>query len=158
MNDVLLFQKKVSGILTEQIWTKDGRRAVIIGIGINVHQRNFPPEIADIATSVYLALTQSKADGRMRGRKELTETLWRNFTGYYERFVRKKDLAFVMERYNERLINRGRRCRILDPKGAYEGTALGIDEAGRLSVRTDGGAVRAVDSGEVSVRGIMGYV
>ena len=47
---------------------------------------------------------------------------------------------------------------VLDPAGSFMGTALGIDDSGRLLVRRSGGSVEAVFSGEVSVRGIYGYV
>ena len=181
VNDVLLFQKKVSGILAEQIWMRDGRRAVIIGIGINVHQQKFPGEIAGMATSIDLALSMRENDGRKvkpawdgqedhfpksgeicrakkGSRKELTEQLWKDFIRYYEAFGKEKNLSFVRDAYNARLINRGKRCRVLDPKGAYDGTAGDIDDHGRLWIRLDDGTMRAVDFGEVSVRGIYGYV
>jgi BirA family biotin operon repressor/biotin-[acetyl-CoA-carboxylase] ligase len=65
----------------------------------------------------------------------------------------------VKEIYESALVNRGRRVRVLDPNGPFEGTAAGITDTGELLVETDGGAgVRKVDSGEVSVRGVMGYV
>lgn len=173
VNDVLLSGKKVCGILTERIVTDEGRVAVIIGIGINVHQKEFPPEIAGMATSVDMELARREkmpdatggTDGECRTtprpihRKALTEAVWQRFISYYEAFIREKNLAYVQSAYNDRLVNKDRRCRVLDPGGAYEGTALGIDDAGRLLVeRTDNGAVAAVDAGEVSVRGIYGYV
>jgi len=47
---------------------------------------------------------------------------------------------------------------VLDPKGEYRGKALGIDEEGCLLVEKENGEVVHVLSGEVSVRGIYGYV
>ncbi|HBH70301.1 MAG TPA: biotin--[acetyl-CoA-carboxylase] ligase, partial [Lachnospiraceae bacterium] len=56
------------------------------------------------------------------------------------------------------LVNAGRRVRVLDPKGEYEGTALGISDTGELLVRTADDKIIPVSSGEISVRGVMGYV
>ena len=50
------------------------------------------------------------------------------------------------------------RVEVLDPAGSWKGTALGIDDTGRLLVRRNDGSVEAVFAGEVSVRGIYGYV
>ena len=59
-NDVVLKNKKICGILTEMS-AKDGRaRYVIVGIGVNVHNRVFPEELADKATSIDLELPEGK--------------------------------------------------------------------------------------------------
>ncbi len=64
-----------------------------------------------------------------------------------------------MEKYNQFLVNRDRQVRVLDPKGAYDGIARGINEKGELLVeRLSDGAIVQVYAGEVSVRGIYGYV
>ncbi len=56
-------------------------------------------------------------------------------------------------------MNRGREVRVLDPKGAYDGIARGINEKGELLVeRKSDGQTMQVYAGEVSVRGIYGYV
>ncbi len=76
---------------------------------------------------------------------------------YYEQFLKSGDLRFLMEEYNERLVNRGREVKVLALDGGYMGISQGINEKGELLVET-GGMVRTVISGEVSVRGIYGYV
>lgn len=160
VNDVLLGGKKVSGILCEQMFQEDGRRAVIIGIGINVHQHAFPIEIADMATSIDAELSERQMpfSGRV-ARRELTECVWEKFSAIYER--QKKDKTVVdevLEEYRRRLVNIGQRCRVMDPRGEYEGEAVGIDKMGRLVIETGSGERRTIDAGEVSVRGIYGYV
>ena len=55
------------------------------------------------------------------------------------------------------MANVGSEVRILDPKGEYNATALGIDETGALLVNADG-KIKRIISGEVSVRGIYGYI
>ena len=64
-----------------------------------------------------------------------------------------------MKRYDALLVNRGRQVRVLDQAAPFEGTALGIDSRGELLVkRADTGKMEKVYAGEVSVRGICGYV
>ena len=55
------------------------------------------------------------------------------------------------------LVNRGRQVRVLDPKEPFEGKAMGITKKGELIVDT-WESRKLVSSGEVSVRGIYGYV
>ena len=63
-----------------------------------------------------------------------------------------------MEDYNAHLVNKDRKVRVLDPKGEYNGTARGINKKGELIVEREDGALINVFAGEVSVRGIYGYV
>lgn len=60
--------------------------------------------------------------------------------------------------YNELLVNCGREVRVLEPKGEWQAEALGINDGGELLVRKVDGSETAVYAGEVSVRGIYGYV
>ena len=155
-NDVLIEEKKVCGILTELSAENNKVKYVVSGIGVNVHNMSFPEDIKDMATSIDMEL---KKAGRttIASRKELTEAIWRCFDGYYNKFIETEDLNGVKIRYNELLVNRGREVRVLDPKGGYSGIALGIDDTGALIVDT-GDRTVSVDAGEVSVRGVYGYV
>ena len=54
--------------------------------------------------------------------------------------------------------NKGAQVRVLDPKGEYQGTARGINTKGELLVEKEDGSMEAVYAGEVSVRGVYGYV
>ena len=69
-----------------------------------------------------------------------------------------RNLSGLLEQYNKRLVNCGRAVRVLDPKGEYSGTAKGVDSTGALIVEKEKGETVAITSGEVSVRGIYGYV
>jgi BirA family biotin operon repressor/biotin-[acetyl-CoA-carboxylase] ligase len=51
-NDILINDKKVAGVMTEVVWSGDTLKGVVIGIGINVNQENFPAEISDTAISL----------------------------------------------------------------------------------------------------------
>ena len=149
-NDVIASGKKLCGILTEMN-TAGG--FVVTGIGINVSSREFPEELADSATSLFLET------GRAVSRERTAAEVLKAFREYYGLFLQAGDLTPLLELYNERLVNRGRQVRVLDLASPFEGTAQGIDSRGALLVeRSDTGKTERVFAGEVSVRGICGYV
>ena len=80
------------------------------------------------------------------------------FEAYYEKFVTSCNMSTIMGEYNENLANLGAQVRVLDPKGEFGGIARGINEMGQLLVELADGTITAVYAGEVSVRGIYGYV
>ncbi len=152
-NDIIIDGRKVCGILTEYI--TDGKApCLIIGIGINVNQAVMPEDIADRAISLYMA----SGDGTVYDREDLIEDIMQNLEYYYGVFTENKDMSGLLDIYSDMLINTDRRVRVEDPQQAFEGMAKGIDIQGRLLVETDDGVMHAVSAGEVSVRGIYGYV
>ena len=80
------------------------------------------------------------------------------FEYYYDIFMKTSNMSGLKDDYNKALVNKDREVLVLDPRGQYKGRALGIDDEGSLLVRQEDGNVSAVISGEVSVRGIYGYV
>ena len=128
-----------------------GIDSVIVGIGINVHQKHFPEEIKAMATSLDLET------GRYCPRSSLIENIVRYFEMYYEKYLQTGDFTLLKQEYESYLANKESQVKVLDPIGEYEGTAKGITPKGELIVDTERG-LRYVDSGEVSVRGIYGYV
>ena len=157
-NDIVVSAKggpyrKICGILTEMRLEEMEIRDIVIGIGLNVNQTEFPEEIQETAGSLCLAL------GHPVNRAELTAAVWRHFEEDYKTYLEAQSLEPLRERYERGLVNRGRKVRVLDPAEPFEGTAMGITPFGELIVRTeDGSADRLVGTGEVSVRGVMGYV
>ena len=152
-NDVVVNNKKVCGILTEMSAEIDGIHYVVIGSGINVNHEQFAQEIQDKATSLYAEC------GKKINRARLTARVLHYFEKNYAVFQNSWDFSGLVEKYNGFLVNRGREVRVLDPKGEYDGVAKGINEKGELLVarKSDGQTVQ-VYAGEVSVRGIYGYV
>lgn len=150
-NDIVIGGKKICGILTEMSAEIDYINYVVIGIGINVHNRYFPEEIAQMATSLYLE------GGNQVNRASLIEAIWEEFEGYYEQFTKSGDLHELKNEYNSLLANMGKQVKVLDPREPFEGKAMGINEKGELIVDT-WEARKLVSTGEVSVRGLYGYV
>lgn len=144
--------RKFTGILTEMRLEETQIRDVVVGIGINVNETEFFDEIRQSATSLKLAL------GKRVSRAQLTARIWERFEGNYEIFEAAGSLLPLKDAYEALLVNIGRRVRVLDPQSPFEGTAEGITGTGELIVRTDEGEIRCVGAGEVSVRGVNGYV
>lgn len=151
-NDIVLNGKKVCGILTEMSAEIDFVHYVIIGIGINVNTESFAPEIRETASSLYM-------EGKEKvKRAQLIAAVMEEFENDYSQFVAAGDLSGMMDDYNALLVNCGREVRVLQPGNEYSGVAHGIDEQGNLLVETKDGEMNRVYAGEVSVRGIYGYV
>ncbi len=151
-NDVIIGGKKVCGILTEMSTEIEYINYVVIGVGINVNQETFPEEIENVATSLKLAV------GDMVDRAALTAEVMESFERIYRKFLESEDLAGVREEYESMLLNKNQKVRVLEPGHEYEAVALGITETGELIVQTPDGEVQHVYAGEVSVRGVYGYV
>lgn len=155
-NDVVVNGKKVCGILTEMNVETDYIQHVVIGIGINVNRtdapKDIPEELRGVATSLFLE------GGVTIARAGLLQEVLQCFEDYYEKYVQRLNLELLLEEYNARLVNRGRQVRVLDPKGEWEGIARGVNASGELLVKKNDGTIEEVYAGEVSVRGIYGYV
>ncbi len=151
-NDIVAHGKKVCGILTEMSAEPDYIHYVVIGCGINVNQMDFPEEISATATS--LALEK----GERITRSALLLSIMEHFEKAYDKFRETWDLTALLPAYHSYLLNKDARVRVLDPKGEFCGTARGINEAGELLVEKEDGELARVYAGEVSVRGVYGYV
>lgn len=155
-NDILVQKKKICGILTEMDAKDNQVNYVVVGIGVNVHQKDFASEISHMATSLDLEL-KGRTSPIITHCKDVTEEIWKCFSVLYEDFLKTQDLSGILAYYNERLVNREKKVRVLDPLGEYEGVAKEMLATGELLVDKNG-EIKKVDSGEVSVRGIYGYV
>lgn len=150
-NDIVLNGRKICGILTEMSTEEDSIRYVVVGIGINVNTKDFPEEISKTATSLAIET------GHIVRRAPLVASILKAWEGFYETYKKTLDLSLLKEEYNSHLVNIGREVKVLAPKGDYLGISHGITDTGELIVETNG-EMREVMSGEVSVRGIYGYV
>ena len=150
-NDVVVSHKKICGILTE-MGVRDGKiDYAVIGVGINVNIKEFPEEMADKATSLYLE------SGREFDRSQIPGLVMEAFEEYYEKFAATCDLSGLKEEYESILANYNQPVRVL-AKEPYEGVARGITDGGELLVEKNDGTIVAVSAGEVSVRGLYSYV
>lgn len=151
-NDVIANGKKLCGILTEGSTDLEYMNYVVVGIGVNCNQTQFPEEIKETASSICLET------GKKVNRCQLLGTFLTYFERCYETFLETEDLENLKDEYNRLLVNRGREVVIIEKDRERRLTAIGIDKKGALLVKDAKGKQEAIISGEVSVRGLYGYV
>lgn len=148
-NDILINGKKAVGILTEMDCEMSEVHFVIPGIGINVNTASFPPEIADIATSLYLEC------GKTVSRRRLVHKVLERLEEHYETFLRTGSFTAMLEDYRKHCITLGKEVHVLG-REPFFAEALDITPEGELLVRrADNGKEEVVFSGEVSIRGVI---
>lgn len=153
-NDLVFGKQKLGGILTElSVASKTGLTDfAIIGIGINCRQRtaDFPPELQAIASSL------SMVSGRDTAPSRLAAAMIEALVQMDRSLLTEK--ARIMDQYRKDCMTLGRDIVLLQGDEKRYGTAIDLDEDGGLVVRLTDGTLHSVTSGEVSVRGMYGYV
>lgn len=136
-NDIVAENKKLCGILCERV-----NEYTVIGVGVNVNNKSFHPEIAHKATSLYL----------LSGKKNDVSEVFEAVNSAFENVLTKYDFAFTHDakaEFESLCINLGKTV----TTDKLSGTAVGIDQSGVLIVETESGLC-TVSSGEVAVHGI----
>ena len=153
-NDIVLEGRKVCGILTELGLESETNSLeyLVVGIGVNVNQRleDFDPELRDFAGSLSMSL------GRPVRRGELAAEIIRALDRMYAAFPQGKQP--YLEAYRNACLTVGQEVQLITPASRRQARALEIDEEFRLVVEYPDGAREALSAGEVSVRGMYGYV
>ena len=153
-NDIVLGGKKLCGILTELgLESESGAlQYLVTGIGVNVSHRpeDFDPEVRSMAVSLSMHL------GRPVRRVELAVQIIRALDRMYAGFPGNK--AEYLERYRAGCLTPGHQVQLITPVSRQEARAVAIDDSFRLVVELPDGTRRALSAGEVSVRGMYGYV
>lgn len=154
INDLVFDRQKLGGILTEPfIHLTNGRISyVIIGIGINCNHRiwDFPPELRDMATSLAM-VTGSPVD-----RSRLAAELIRSLEVMGRELLTGK--ADIMDRYRKSCVTLGKEISVHRFEEVRHGVAVDLEDNGGLVVRFPDGHLETVNAGEVSIRGMYGYV
>ena len=152
-NDLVCGKRKIAGVLTELGFDNRGNvDFAVIGIGINCCQQeaDFPEDIRSIAGS--LTSISGQSIDRAVVAAAMMDALYRMDA---ELLTGK---AHILNRYRKDCITLGKEISLVRGEEIRHGTALDIDDAGALNVRFPDGTAEAVNSGEVSVRGMYGYV
>ena len=152
-NDLVYGKRKLGGILTELgLNPKGGVDYAIIGIGINCCQAetDFAPEIRDIAGSL------SMAAGREIDRNQVAAAMMDALCRMSGNLLSGK--AWLLDQYRKDCITVGQDISLLRGEEVRHGHAVDVDDNGALVVAFPDGSMEAVNSGEVSVRGMYGYV
>ena len=150
-NDLVLSKRKLGGILTElSVDPKTGLvEWVVIGIGINCCQNNqdFPPEIRDIACSLGMVPQQIPC---------LIARLIRALFTMRQQLL--TDKPALLAEFSDRCVTLGQQICVVRADTVRHGRAIAVDGDGGLVVEYTDGSRQVVTSGEVSIRGMYGYV
>lgn len=152
-NDLVWGRRKLGGILTELGLGPGGSvDYAIIGIGINCCQQpgDFSPEVREIATSLTLAINAPVDPAAVAA--SMLESL------YHMDGILLSQKEAILNRYRSSCITVGRAVSVVRGAQVRHGTALDVDDSGALVVAFTDGSAEAVNSGEVSVRGMYGYI
>lgn len=169
-NDLVIRGRKCAGILSELSADMDGIRFLVMGVGVNVNQRHFAGELADKATSLWLE--RERLAGQEAGQEPGKDSQVQSYPpldrrtllqAYLRRVeqamgaLEQRGLAGILPEYERRSVTLGAKVQVLGPREAFTGTAQALDETGALWIVEETGERRRVLSGDVSVRGVMGY-
>lgn len=155
-NDVILNGKKCVGILSELSADMDGLEFVVPGVGINVNQTAFEGELSQKATSMLIELKKLHPDARPVCRRKVLCAYLRHMEDAVDA-LEKQGLEGILPEYLRRSVTLGKRVQVIGTGISFTGTAKQIDGTGALIVTDEDGTDRRVLSGDVSVRGLMGY-
>jgi len=150
VNDLVLENKKLAGILTEPAFTGDGKLDfVVCGVGLNCNTdpNAFDPEVKSLATSL------REVTGQAQDENLLAACLIKHLP----RACLREEKELLLSAYRASCITLGKTVRVLGEK-EYTATALDVDENAALVVRDEKGNLHRISAGEVSVRGLYGYV
>ena len=152
-NDLILNGKKLGGILTELGMENGALSYVIVGIGINVSQKaeDFAGEVAGIATSLEREL------GKTVSKNELAAAMIEELDALY-RVLQSGEIAPYLAHYRRDCVTIGSEVQLLWQDTREKVRALDIDDRFGLIVQRENGTVETIRTGEVSVRGLYGYV
>lgn len=149
-NDIVLNGRKLCGILVESSSEGAGCRLVVgIGINVNTAREAFPEELRAIACSV---LTET---GRETDNRKLSRQLVKELDALYA--VWKEDSLFFLDEYRALCVNCGREVLVIRDENR-SALALAVNDDCSLRVRYPDGREEDIRFGEVSVRGMLGYV
>lgn len=150
-NDIIINNKKIAGILTELSAEIERINYVVLGIGINVKTMEFSQEISDIATSLY-------KEGYKISRVDIVRNILKEFEDLYLQYINqdsKEETLNICRRYSAII---GKDIYLIRGEEKELVRCLDMNQEGNLVVRTKDNIIKEIMSGEVSIRGVKGYV
>jgi len=143
-NDVLAGGRKISGVLAEAVSAGQESLRLILGVGVNLNHRSFPPELSESATSLAIET------GERVVVEEFRDRLLEKIAQWYELWLR-GELASIIDRWSQlSTYARGQRVVVRIEEERLTGVTDGLTETGALRLVVDDGAVRTILAGEVS--------
>ncbi len=148
-NDIVVNGKKVCGILTELSAQIENVSYVILGIGINVNNKNFNDELKDKATSIFLE-TNKEIE-----RAKLLSYILNELEEKYLKFKEIKDFTLFLPQYKALCVNLNKEVKAIYKNEEIIGTVVDISPLGEIILKTDKGMLN-ISSGFVSLRNVDG--
>ncbi len=150
-NDVVVNGKKVCGILTEMNAEIERVNHVVLGIGVNVNQNEFNEDLP-YATSLSI-------EGQTNYKRSIIVKEFIDiFEKAYEAYKVSESLAEFLPRYENKCITLGKEVKIIEGGREIIAQAINVEENGNLIVMLSDGSKKQIYAGEVSVRGLFGYI
>jgi BirA family biotin operon repressor/biotin-[acetyl-CoA-carboxylase] ligase len=143
-NDLILGGKKLGGILTEMETESDQIRYLVVGLGLNVNNPDFPPELAGTATSLF------REEGRTFPRVPILRAWLEEFEDLYARFLA-RGFPEILEEWKQHAVTLGKCVAVRQGVRQIEGLALEVAADGALLLETARGEVVKVTSGEITL-------
>ncbi len=150
INDLIVGKKKLGGILTELCVEQGIVQYAVVGVGINCKQtsEDFPQEIQDIAISLQTALDHNVDISKLTAK--MTESLWKMDSQLLS--------SDFIANYKKDCITLGQEISVVRGDCLRHGKAVDLTVDGGLLVVYPDGSQEIVNSGEVSIRGMYGYL
>jgi BirA family biotin operon repressor/biotin-[acetyl-CoA-carboxylase] ligase len=142
-NDVILEARKVGGILTEMETEADQIRFLVVGLGLNVNNPEFPAGLQDLATSL------ARAAGRTFSRRAILQAWLEEFESLYEQFLA-LDFAGILAEWKAYTVTLGRAVTVRQGLREISGVALDVAPDGALLLQTGAGEIIRISSGELA--------
>ena len=152
-NDLVIGKRKLGGILTElNLDDKGNVNFAIVGIGINCTQKvmDFPEDIQNIATSL------SESTNSEVSIPAMTAASLASLAAMSDRLLSHRQE--ILDQYRKDCVTIGKEISVVTPTSVRHGVAVDVDAEGALVVDFPDGKREAVNSGEVSIRGMYGYI
>jgi BirA family biotin operon repressor/biotin-[acetyl-CoA-carboxylase] ligase len=143
-NDILVEERKLCGILAETVETDSGR-AVVLGIGINLNDQAFPPELKQVAASV------SSVTGKTADPEAIMQELIRALDGRYKTLQSEGGAQVIIKEWSlHSAYAQDRHVRVTLYSETFTGRTRGLEPDGALRVETEQGEIRIVHAGDVT--------
>lgn len=150
-NDIIVNGRKICGILTELSAEIERINHIVLGMGINVKTMDFSPEISDIATSL-------SKEGYDLSRVEIVKCILEQFEKLYMDYVENDSTYETIKVCKQYSAVIGKEVYAIRGENKELVKCLDLDENGNLIVRNSNGEVKEIMSGEISIRGLKGYI
>lgn len=158
-NDIIIEGRKVCGILTEMSTEMEQVNFLVIGIGLNVNHESedFPSDIKDKAISLKMAGCRECIAGHGNfDRIEIIKRILCELERIYSK-ITNGTVSEIISEWKQNSVTLGKEVKVSSRERQYSGIAIDITDEGKLIVKCTDGVTREISTGEIAVKGALGY-